>query len=511
MPKPTDEERAAAVRTFYGLDGSKPILAPGYRPNRRAPQGATEFETRMRLRLGDLARDNPPTTAGPKEAIALEAARLPLKRNDNGKWSIDKAKARSEAEVIADAIDQQRADDVRTFYGLDGSVPILAPGIRPSKHAPEDASEFEKSMRLRLDDLARHNNHTTAGSEEAIALEAAGLPLKQNDNGKWSIDKAKARSEVEVKADAVDQQRADDVRAFYGLDGSIPIVAPGYRPSSHAPEDASEFEIRMRKRLAHLTADSPQTTAGPKEAIALEAAHLPLKQNDNGKWSIDKAKARSEVEVKADAVDQQRAESVRAFYGLDGSIPIVAPGYRPNSHAPEGASEFEKRMRKRLDHLTRDSSGITAGPEEAAALKAANLLLKEHDNGKWNIDNATPNQQQAPQNPVSVHGYDPAQGAISQVAALSQGMEQMSVTVPADAPLPADWPAWNTLAAQEPAYGVSDFSDGGGYPTNPVTAGPYLASNYGYSHAGQSSYTGSSPYFERPPSRADRPSKRGRK
>ncbi|MEU5629852.1 hypothetical protein [Streptomyces tendae] len=407
--------------------------------------------------------------------------------------------------------DEQRAKAIRTFYGLDGNQSIVAPGYLASESAPKDATDLEKRTRQRLHDLAKGISRYTAGPEEEAALREADLPLKQHENGKWCIDKAGANSEAEFKAFLRDRGKAYDIRTFYGLDGNQPIVAPGYLASRSAPKDATDLEKRTRQRLHDLTKGISRCTAGPEEEAALREADLPLKQHDNGKWCIDKAGANSEADFKAALRDRGNAYDIRTFYGLDGNQPIVDPGYLPSGRAPQDATEFVSRTWGRLGYLSAGSIGNSAGPEEAAALREARLPLKQLDNGRWRIDKGALNRQQAQQNPANMYDSGAAQGASSQVAALSQGMEQMSVTVSADASLPAaDWLAWNNTAAQESAHGVSDFSDGGGYPTNPVTAGSYLASNYGYSHEGQSSYAGSSPYAERPPSRAGRPSKRGR-
>ena len=273
MPATTDEQRAASVRAFYGLDGREPILAPGYLPSVNAPQGAIKFERSMRNRLYDLTRGN--YGAGPLEAAALEEANLPLLQREDGRWKIDKDRAGKEVDVKADAIDQQNADTVRAFYGLDGREPILAPGYLPNQRAPQGASKFEKSTRKRLKDLSSNYG---AGPLEAAALEEAKLPLLQREDGRWNIDKDRAGNEKDVKADAIDQQRADSVRAFYGLDGRVPVLARGYLPTGNAPQGASEFEKGMRKRLKDLTRGN--YGAGPLEAAALEEAKLPLLQRE---------------------------------------------------------------------------------------------------------------------------------------------------------------------------------------------------------------------------------------
>ncbi|MEV6941790.1 hypothetical protein AB0N07_07245 [Streptomyces sp. NPDC051172] len=295
MPKSTDAERAAAVLAFYGLGGSQAILAPGYLPSQHAPQGATEFEQSMRIRLDKLARDNSGYSAGPEEAAALRAAGLHLKERGNGKWGIDRTKVGSEAEVKADAIDQQNAANVLAFYGLGGSQAILAPGYLPSQSAPQGATEFEQSMRRRLDSLARENSKYRAGPEEAAALRAAGLHLKEREKGGWAIDRTKVGSEAEVKADAIDQQNAANVLAFYGLDGSQAILAPGYLPSRYAPEGATEFEQSMRIRLDRLARDNSGCSAGPLEAAALQRAQFPLKGRGNGRWGINKSAVTAQV------------------------------------------------------------------------------------------------------------------------------------------------------------------------------------------------------------------------
>ncbi|WP_158713242.1 hypothetical protein [Streptomyces sp. NRRL B-12105] len=278
MPRvTTDEQRAAAVRTFYGLDGSDPILAPKYLPSKRVPQGASRFESSMRSRLDHLARESDERYAGPLEAAALREAQLPLKERGDG-WCIDRAAASTEAEAKAVALDLQKADAVRTFYGLDGSDPILARGYLPSEYAPQGASESEISTRSRLASLAKTKTKHNAGPYEAAALQQAQIPVKQVESGRWIIDKDLAGKESQVKAEAIDRQNAAAVRTFYGLDGSEPILDKGSLPGRRMPRDASEFEISTRNRLYYLTRESDGSKAGPHEAAALQDALIPVKQ-----------------------------------------------------------------------------------------------------------------------------------------------------------------------------------------------------------------------------------------
>ncbi len=179
------------------------------------------------------------------------------------------------------------------------------------------------------------------------------------------------------------------------------------------PQGASRFESSMRSRLDHLARESDERYAGPLEAAALREAQLPLKERGDG-WCIDRAAASTEAEAKAVALDLQKADAVRTFYGLDGSDPILDKGSLPGRRMPRDASEFEISTRNRLYYLTRESDGSKAGPHEAAALQDALIPVKQVEGGKWLIDKDALNQQQQyPQNPVSMYGYDPAQGASS--------------------------------------------------------------------------------------------------
>ncbi|MFF0516959.1 hypothetical protein [Streptomyces sp. NPDC004250] len=379
----TDEERARRVREFYGLDRSNPIIAPGYLP--AAPrQGVSRFERSMRQRLHDLARPASGVKAGEFEAAALRAAGLPLKKRENGGgYNIDRASALLESAARADDRDLDHAAKVRTFYGLDGSTPIMKRGHLPSPHAPQGASEFEKSMRQRLYNLTVPANGSRAGEFEAAALREAGLPLKPRANGDgYKIDKASALLESAARTDDRDLDHAAKVRTFYGLDGSTPIMMPGYLPSPHAPQGASDFEKSIRKRLHHLTDPVSRSRAEEFEAAALREAGLPLKPRANGDgYLIDKASALLESAVRADDRDLGYAAKVRTFYGLDRNTPIVQPGHLPSQHAPQGASDFEKSMRKRLYKLTVPASTSRAGEFEAAALREAGLPLKPRENG----------------------------------------------------------------------------------------------------------------------------------
>ncbi len=305
MPRPTDEERAADVRAFYGLDehvfdenfldangldanGRKWVLSAPLLPVQKAPEGASDFEVRMRTWLPGLTKHG----AGPLTAAALEEAGLPLKPLPNGKWKIDKDKAHKESDVIEDSLDQQNADFVRAFYGLDGiNPPLVERGYLPVKTAPKGVSAFNQRMRWWLYDLTR-DNRDGAGPRTAAALEEAGLPLKPGPNGKWKIDKDKAHKERDLVADAVDQQNAGFVRAFYGLDGKSPALADwGCLPSGVAPKGATAFHKTMLERLHNLTRSD--RSAGKWEKEALEAAGLSVIENKKGGYSIDREATRA--------------------------------------------------------------------------------------------------------------------------------------------------------------------------------------------------------------------------
>ncbi|MFF0516961.1 hypothetical protein [Streptomyces sp. NPDC004250] len=187
----TDKERARRIREFYGLDRSNPIMMPGYLPSQYAPQGASKFEESMRQRLNRLTNPANGARAGEFEAAALQEAGLTLKqRAKGGGYLIDKASALLESGANADARDLNHATKVRTFYGLDGSTPIMERGHLPSQLAPQGASGLEKSVRKRLYHLTRPASTARAGEAEADALREAGLTLKKRENGSgYKIDR----------------------------------------------------------------------------------------------------------------------------------------------------------------------------------------------------------------------------------------------------------------------------------------------------------------------------------
>ncbi|MFF0516960.1 hypothetical protein [Streptomyces sp. NPDC004250] len=184
-----------------------------------------------------------------------------------------------------------------------------------------------------------------------------------------------------------DKEHARRVREFYGLDGTTPIVMPGYLPADTVRQGAPDFEKSMRQRLNNLTDPANRVRAGEFEAAALQEAGLTLKQRaKGGGYLIDKASALLESEANADDRDLGYAAKVRTFYGLDGSTPIVKRGHLPSKHAPQGASGLEKSMRRRLNNLTNDT-GARAGEAEADALREAGLTLKKRENGSgYKID-----------------------------------------------------------------------------------------------------------------------------
>lgn len=248
MPRPTDEERAADVRAFYGLDehffdenfldangldanGRKWVLSAPLLPVQRAPEGASDFEVRMRTWLPGLTKHG----AGPLTAAALEEAGLPLKPGPNGKWKIDKDKAHKERDLVADDLDQQNADRVRKFYGLDGKSPALADwGCLPSGVAPKGATAFHKAMLERLHNLTRSDR--SAGKWEKEALEAAGLSVIENKKGGYSIDREATRAAYRNRihssqSDGFSQGGAIPIAASVGS-SSYPVSSSGWDPAA---------------------------------------------------------------------------------------------------------------------------------------------------------------------------------------------------------------------------------------------------------------------------------------
>ncbi|WP_267717338.1 hypothetical protein [Streptomyces sp. CoH17] len=413
------------------------------------------------------------------------------------------------------ATDEERAADLRAFYGLDSHVfdprfldangldvngrhYVLSPGVFPTQAAQEDcATHFEYKVRNRLRNLTQIDRSKNAGPLEKAALVAAGLPLTEHRDGTWNIDKEAVYTEARFLKDIEDQGNAINVRKFYGLNaGSTAILPKGYLPIGTARPNATQVEIDMRFHLNELA--SRRHTAGKYEAAALRAAGMPMIEYGDDRWIIDKKAARKESALIADAEDKRNAESIMAFYGLDGKSPAIGErGVLPSKDAASDASEDEKSMREHLHKLARrDLKG--AGPQVKAALEAAGLKVTKNKHGGYSIDKRATSKAYRDR-PKS-----------SQVAGLSQGMGQMSIAAPvAPSSYPVSVSSWDTSAMQ----GSAGHTGGFGYPVNP--AGPaweYLPTDQRYTQAGSSSQAGPSSYGG-PPShqQAGRQSKRGPK
>ncbi|MDX3372504.1 hypothetical protein PV387_42255 [Streptomyces sp. ME02-6987-2C] len=286
MPKQsTDQERAASVLAFYGLDGSgnPAITPPGYLPSRQR-KGASPAELEIRKRLYYLACGD--ASAKQLEAATLEKAQLPLIPLGNGKWKIDKAAARKEEDIIAENKDLQLAANVREFYGIDGqSTAIVSPGLVPNQTSSTSLSHFETYMRKHLYDLSV--GRVSAGRWEAEALQQAEIPLLQREDGKWIINIEEALTEKEAKEVIADQENAAKVRAFYGIDGTTEAIGEwGVLPSEWSSPEASSLEKDMLLRLYKLSYG--ESAAGELEAEALQEAGLPVIKNRKGKFFIDR-------------------------------------------------------------------------------------------------------------------------------------------------------------------------------------------------------------------------------
>ncbi|MEV4049201.1 hypothetical protein, partial [Streptomyces sp. NPDC049744] len=278
--------------------------------------------------------------------------------------------------------DQERADSVLSFYGLDGSgnPAIVPPGYLPSR-LREGAGRAELQIRKRLIDLARGEG--AAKQLEAAALEQAQLPLKPHGKSKWKIDKETVSQEDELRAEEKDLNLAANVRAFYGIDGqTAATVAPGLVPNQASSTSLSRFETYTRKRLYDLSVG--QASAGRWEAEALAQAEIPLLPTEGGKWIINKKAALTEKEAKEVIEDQGNAARVRAFYGIDEEAKAIGEwGVLPNKRSLPKASDFEKDMRRRLNKLARGE--LDAGELEAEALQAAGLPVTPNKKGKFFI------------------------------------------------------------------------------------------------------------------------------
>ncbi|MEV4049526.1 hypothetical protein, partial [Streptomyces sp. NPDC049744] len=350
--------------------------------------------------------------------------------------------------------DQERADSVLAFYGLDGSgSPAIVPlGYLPSR-LREGAGRAELQLRKRLYDLTR--GETCAKPLEAAALGQAQLPLTPNGKDKWKIDKDTVRTEEDLRAEEKDLNLAANVRAFYGIDGqTAATVAPGLVPNQSSSTSLSKFETYMRKRLYDLSVG--KASAGRWEAEALQQAEIPLLPREDGKWIINKEAAMTEKEAKEVIEDQENAARVRAFYGIDGETKAIGEwGVLPDRRSLPKASDFEKDMRRRLNKLSYGERD--AGELEAAALQAAGLPVTPNQKGRSFIDREAlkkASQQMA--------------GA-SQDAGVSQGMGDMSISAPVNpSSFPVSMSAWDTSAVQDPMGRVGGSSSEVGYPMNTV-------------------------------------------
>ncbi|MEV4048463.1 hypothetical protein [Streptomyces sp. NPDC049744] len=410
------------------------------------------------------------------------------------------------------ATDEERAADIRAFYGLDehvfdpsfldengldtnGRHYVLSPGLLPKANSLENcATYFEYKVRNRLNTLSFSDPLKNAGPLEKEALKAAGLPLTEFSDGTWKINRNEAFPESRFFAEVGDQGSAMNVRRFYGLDeGSAAVFPKGRLPDDTVRMGATEFENQMRFHLNELTRWS-RRAAGDEEAAALRAAGLPLIKRQDGKWNIDKKAALSES---ADSADKKNAESIMAFYGLDGKSPAVGDrGVLPSKYKGQGVSADEKSTRERLYNLTRlDRKG--AGECETAALRAAGFIVTKNKKGGYSIDREATRKAYRDRS------------SSSQVVGLSQGVGDTSITASAgSSSYPVSASSWGTSAVQDSAGQTGGF----GYPMNPVQAWPHQLIAQGYTRAGSSSQAGPSSY-EVPPShqQAGRQSKRGPK
>ncbi|MEV4049021.1 hypothetical protein [Streptomyces sp. NPDC049744] len=393
--------------------------------------------------------------------------------------------------------DQERADSVLAFYGLDGSgnPAIVPPGYLPSR-SREGAGRAELQIRKRLLDVARGEG--AAKQLEAAALEQAQLPLKPHGKSRWKIDKDTVRTEEDLRAEEKDLNLAANVRAFYGIDGqTAPTVAPGLVPNQSSSTSLSKFETYMRRRLHDLSVG--KASAGRWEAEALQQAEIPLLPREDGNWIINKEAAMTEKEAKEVIEDQENAARVRAFYGIDGETKAIGEwGVLPNKRSLPKASDFEKDMRRRLNKLSYGERD--AGELEAEALQAAGLPVTPNKKGKFFIGKDALKET-----------FQQMAGA-SQDAGLSQGTGDTSISAPVNpSSFPVSMSAWDTSAVQDPMGRVGGSSSEVGYPMNTVPASHHLPPYQGYAPAGSSSQAGPSSYAGSSSQHAEQQSKRSRR
>lgn len=170
----TDREHADNFEKFYGIqEGWEPVVPRGTLPKQEIPEDADDLTKAVITRLNYLRKQTHPTSAGPLQLKALRAAKIPMILHDN-KWKID-------IKAIGRASDWENAQHVRDFYGLlDKSTAIGTLGEVPSRHSPEGASEFERTMRAFLNNICySRSGRNTAGPEVAAALREAKLEVRK--------------------------------------------------------------------------------------------------------------------------------------------------------------------------------------------------------------------------------------------------------------------------------------------------------------------------------------------
>ncbi|MEU9406987.1 hypothetical protein AB0E08_15065 [Streptomyces sp. NPDC048281] len=269
------------------------------------------------------------------------------------------------------------------------------------------------------------------------------------------------------------------------------------RPPGHLPKWGETVQVKIGDFFAgvpignflkDLRSKGRTRAFEPELTAALQRHGLTPSQTPNRRWMVPQTDTRmtwqdthyaAALNSRPPGHLPKRHEKVRVMIGNDADdVPIG-----------NFLSDLRSRGRKRAFE-----------PELTAALQQHGLY-PVWQGDSWKISTVVPDTgsvnasygpQQYPQNPAAPYSYhDPAQVTNSQVAALSQGMEQMPVAVPVAPTLSSVSPyTWDVPAPQAFTGQGGDYYGRDGNWMNPVAAGSYLPRGDGRSRTTPTSHAG---------------------
>ncbi|MFB7499149.1 hypothetical protein ACFC09_31435, partial [Streptomyces sp. NPDC056161] len=386
-PQKTRTDYTRAIIEAYELLGhtgtAQPPILRGYRPN----VVYKVLGTKLGRRMADLSEKETKSRAGKQEAAALAAAGIPLRDHGDGTLSIHPDTPKT-SQLGQQGVDNFNAMAVIEAYQLLGHTGTAQPPITYG-HLPSNSYQvLGLNLGQRMHSLAKKDTQHRVGPQEAAALAAAGIPLRDHGNGTLSIHPDTPKM--------ADYFNARAVTEAYQLPGHTGKAQPPI-PHGHLPKSTYQvLGTNLGKRMHNLAKKDTDSRVGPKEAVALVNAGIKLRDHGNGTWSIHPDTPRAS-QLDKQMADYFNARAITEAYQLPGHTGTAQPPI-PLSHLPSDNYEVPgTSVGQLMANLIEEDADARVEEQDAAAPTDADTTLLEHSNSTQSIHPDTPKTSQLDQ------------------------------------------------------------------------------------------------------------------